>query len=130
VRNHFRISIGGKFVPFAFQARTQRLVILDDAVMHDGQPTRNVGMRIAFTGHAVRRPAGMGNARIAAGLRRLGLRREFRHPADRTEPMQPPGIDQGQSGRIVAAIFEATQTFEKDGNDIAVSDRGDDATHD
>jgi hypothetical protein len=39
-------------------------------------------------------------------------------------------VDQRQAGRIVATVFELAQAFEQDGDDVAVGDRGNDATHD
>ena len=130
VRDHFRIGVGGEHVPIAFQACAQHFVILDDPVVYNGQPARNVRMRIAFARDAMRRPARMRDPRVATGLRLVGLRGQFRDPADRTQTMQAFLVDQRQPGRVVAPVLEPAQPFKKNGNDIAVRDRGDDATHD
>src|SRR3546814_3043816 len=34
-----------------------------------------------------------------------------------------------RSGRVVAAVFKALETFDEDGNHIAIRDRADDAAH-
>ncbi len=114
----------------AFQAITQGLVILDDSVMHDGQAARDVRVRIALARYAMGGPARMGDASVAAGLCFFGLGRQFSDPADCAQALQACLIDQCQSGRVVAAIFQPTQAFEKNRNDIAVGDRCYDATHD
>ncbi len=37
--------------------------------------------------------------------------------------------EHGDATRIVATIFEATQSFDQDGNDITLRNRADNATH-
>jgi len=63
-----------------------------------------------------------------AGRQSLGPRREFGHAADGAQAMHAPVMD-GEAGRVVAAVFELAQAFDQDGDDVAVSDRGDDAAH-
>ena len=86
-------------------------------------------MGVALTRHAMRRPTRMGNAGRTGGLGLVDLRRQFGDTPDRAQAAQPGSIDQGQTGRIIASVFELAQAFEELGNDIAVGDRGDDATH-
>ena len=45
----------------------QRAIVLDDAVVHHGDPARLVRMRVALGRRAVRRPAGMADARHGRG---------------------------------------------------------------
>ena len=100
------IGIRGEFVAFGLQAGTQGFVILDDAVMHNGQPGRNVRVGVTFAGNAMRRPAGVGDAGLAAGGERVGLCRQLGDPADRTQTLQATGIDQRQSCRVITPILQ------------------------
>ncbi|EXI75846.1 MAG: hypothetical protein AW07_00774 [Candidatus Accumulibacter sp. SK-11] len=129
VRDHFGIGVGSEDVGESPEASTQRLVVLDDPVMDHGQPAGDVRMGVPLARHAVRRPARMSDAGPACGLRLLDLRRQFGNPANRPQTVQTAVVDQGEPGRVVAAVFELAQTFKQDGDDIAVSDRGNDATH-
>ena len=97
--------------------------------MYDSQPLRDMRMRIALTRNPVCRPACMGNPGTAMRRRALRLRRQLGDTADRAQTLQARTVDDGQSGRIVATIFKTTQSFEQDGNDVAVSNRCDNATH-
>jgi hypothetical protein len=92
-------------------------------------PPEMCGWALRSQGYAVRRPARVRDAGVAGSLRFIDLRGQFGNPADRAQALQAAGVDQGQPGRVVAAVFELAQAFEEDGDDIAVSDRGNDATH-
>lgn len=79
---------------------------------------------------AMRRPARMGDSGEAAGSDLVNLRGKLGDPTDRAQTLQTGSVDQRQPGRVITAIFELAQPFEQNGNNIAVSDRGNDATHD
>ena len=71
------------------------------------------------------------DAGVAGGLRgAIDLGGQFGDTADGAQPMQPVAVDQRQTSGIVSAVFQFAQSFEENRDDIAVSDRGDDATHD
>ena len=129
VRHDLGVGVRGKHVTRGLQAGAQFLVVLDDAVMHHGQAVGDVRVRVALARDAVRRPAGVGDAGRAGGPGLVDLRHQFGDAPDRAQAAQAGGIDQGQPGRIVTAVFELAQPFEKLRNDIAVGDRGNDATH-
>ena len=38
-------------------------------------------------------------------------------------------VQHGDAGRVVAAVLEAAQAFDQDGNDVAISDGADDSAH-
>lgn len=97
-------------------------MILDDPVVYNGQPARNVRMCVTFAGYAMCRPARMRNPRVATGLRLVSLRGQFRDPPDRTQAMQAFLVDQRQARRVVAPVLEPAQPAKKNGNDIAVRD--------
>ena len=84
-------------------------------------------MRVALRRNAVRRPAGVGDAGAAGGGCRIRLGGEFGNAPDGAQAMQS-AIEDGKAGGVVAAVFELAQAFQQDGDDVAVSDRGDDAT--
>ena len=130
VRHHLGIRIRSEDEALALQPNPQGFVILDDAVMYDSQSAGNMRMRVTFARHAVRRPTRMRNTSVSLGFGLFGLRRQFSHPAHGAQTLQPPFANQRQSGRIVAAIFKPAQPMQENGNDVAVRDRRDDATHD
>ena len=113
----------------AFELAPQGLEILDDAVVHDGDPVGRDRMGIGLGRQAMGRPAGMPDADHA--LHRLVV--------------EPPGevgelalgaaaldaaVDQGRDpGRIIAAVFEAAQPFDEPRRDRVLGDDSDDAAH-
>ena len=129
VSNHFGVGIGGEHVAGGGKLFAQRFVVFDDAVVHHRQPARDVRVRVAFAGRAVRGPARVRNAAVALCPGGVHLRRQFGDAADGAQAQQPGVVNQRQAGRVVAAVFELAQAFDEDGNDIAVGDRGNDATH-
>jgi hypothetical protein len=67
----------------------QLFVIFDDAVVHDRQAiVRHVRMRIAFRGHAMRRPAGVRDADIAVRVIGVDGVLEDLDLADGAQPLQ------------------------------------------
>ncbi len=70
VRDDFGIGLGFKLIARGFQLLAQLLVILDDAVVHDGEAVaRDVRVRVALAGGSVRCPAGVGDAQRARDRR-------------------------------------------------------------
>ena len=66
--NHFRISFGVKLITKLLQFIAQIIVILDDAVVHDGNAVFGyVWMRIPFSWSTMCRPASMRNAHASRG---------------------------------------------------------------
>ena len=50
--------------------------------------------------------------------------------ADGAQAAQVPGgIEDRDAGGVVAAVFEAPQAFDQNGNDVSISDRADDSAH-
>jgi hypothetical protein len=54
---------------------------------------------------------------------------EGRDPPGTAKPLQAP-VDYGDARRIIATIFQAPQSLEQDGDDIAFGNGADDSTHD
>ena len=128
-RHRLGVGLGAEDIAERRQLAPQRLEILDDAVMDDGDPVGGDRMGIGLGRQAMRRPAGVADA--DRPLHRLVI--------------EPPGevdelalgaaaldaaVDQGRdAGRIIAAIFEAAQPFEQARRDRLLGDDADDAAH-
>ena len=101
-------------------------IVLDDAVMNHRQPPRDMRMGIALRRHTMGGPARVGDAGTCREALYLGGK--LGHPAVAAQAYQAR-IEQRQSGRIVAAVFQFFQTLDEDGNNVAISNRRDDAAH-
>jgi hypothetical protein len=94
-------------------------MVLDDAVVHDGQVARHMRVGVALGRGTVRGPARMGDAGGAADVLRIGQRRELGHAARRADSLHGAAIDHGDAGRVVASILQAPQPFDEDRDDVA-----------
>ena len=92
VRDDLGIGVRSEAIAQVLELRTQRLVILDDAVMHDrDRAARNVRVRICRGRYAVSRPAGMGDT--DRSMHRLEVQRVLQDfdLADRAQAAQFSG---------------------------------------
>ncbi len=127
----FGIGVRREDKSFCLEMLAQGFMILDDAVVHDrdlGQVTREVGMGIAFRGRAMGGPAGMGYAHISAEMLLIRELAELRNATGCAQPLQMAVIER-DAGGIVAAIFEAAQTFQQSGHDVGSGDGTDYSAH-
>lgn len=129
VGHNLCIGFRGEDVALVLELLTQHLMIFDDAVMHHREPLRNMRMRITLAGRTVCCPARVGDPGFARHERFFCLSRQLRDAPHRAQAMQACFVDQGQTGRVIATVLKATKAFEENGNDIAVRDRCDNATH-
>src|SRR5580693_5228171 len=130
VGDHFGVGFGSEAIAQALEIGTQRLVILDYPVVHDRDAVaRDVWVGIVRGGHAVSRPAGMGDAHRTADRSRINRVLKHLHLADGPQARDPAAVDDGDAGRIVAAVLEAAQTFHEYGYRVALRDHTHDATH-
>ena len=130
MRDDFGVGIAVEGVAARAQFVADFLVVFDDAVMDDSDALAThmrVGILLAW--HAVRRPAGVGNAAGAADACFLRFGDKARHFANGAAALDAATVTDGESGRVIAAIFEAFQAFKQDGGDIAFGDAGDDSAH-
>gem|GEM_PF-3013895 len=131
VRDHLGIGFRIEAIAQVDEPGTQRLVILDDPVMDDGDAVAgHVRMRVSRCRHAVGGPSGMGDSDVAVdgvsgerGLERV----HFAHRAHSSQ--STPGRQHRKSGGVVAAVFETPQTFHQDGNGVALRDHTDYSAH-
>src|SRR3546814_329123 len=114
------------------QSFTLLFVVLDDAVVHQRHAVADVRMRVEFRHATMRGPAGVADAQVGMEALGAGGRLHFGDAAGTahaTDVAPLPLVDHGDAGRVVAAVFEALETFDEDGNHIAIRDRADDAAH-
>ena len=118
-------------VAVTLEVGAQLLVVLDDAVVDDGEPvTRDMRMRVALARHAVRGPAGVGDADLAGGGGVFERIIQHAHLADRAQPGEVlRAVQHRDAGGIVAAVLEPPQTLHQDRYDVALGDRSDDSAH-
>ncbi len=116
---------------FPEQIFTQRLVVLDHAVVHEGELPALVEMRMRIlVGRlAMRRPARVTDAVMP---RRRLLRHELaeiRDTAGAFARLDPFAVDDRDAGGIVAAIFQPAQTVQQDGPRFRAPDVANNAAH-
>jgi hypothetical protein len=133
VRQRFRIGLGAEFVAARLERGPQRVRILDDAVVDEGDAAGAVDVRmgVARRRGAVRGPAGVGDAGRAVhrfALERLAQALDpSREPAHREAGVSP--VHHRYARRVVTAVLEPAQSFEQDGGSLARADVADDAAH-
>ena len=132
VRQHFGVGLGVEDVALGEQVVLQLLIVLDDAVVDDGERTvvGFVGVRVAFGRYAVGGPAGMAHARGGHGVGTSGETLfEGRELALGPDGIEFAILDEGDACGVVSAVFETAQTFDDDGNGGTMTGVADDAAH-
>jgi hypothetical protein len=129
LRHRLGVRLGREFLPLGFQLGAQLGVILDDAVMDDGDARGAVRMRIAFGWCAMCRPPRVADPDAAGQRRALEGRREIAEL-----PLGAAALDmavhQGRdAGAVVAAIFEPPQRVQQQRSRRTRPDHSHDATH-
>src|SRR5712671_3840630 len=130
VCNHFGIGFRSEHVAQAFQIGAQYLVILDDPVVNDGHAVaRDVRVGVVRGRNAMGRPSGMRDADVAADRSRVECVLENLHLADGPQTGDPATLEHSDARRIIAAVFQATQSLHEDGNRVALRNDTHDSTH-
>ena len=147
VGNDFGVGLAHEHIALGLQAGAQRFVVFNDAVVHQRHARRLAGQRLARAeaemrvGVAHRRlamggPAGVGDARETLQVFGLHLLEQFGHARSAARALQPGAARAGRIQRmhgdaagVVAAVLEALQALHQYGNDIAMGNGADDATH-
>ena len=107
-------------------------VVFDDAVVDDDEGTGAVavGMRVLFSGAAVGGPAGVADAEGAVDGVGGDDGFEVAEFAGGTAELEGGGASgYGDAGGVVAAVLEAAQAFNDDGDDGLRTDVSNDSTH-
>src|SRR5690606_23595722 len=123
VGDYFGVGVGGEDVAEVGQLFAQDAVVLNDAVMHDGQALGDVRVGIALGGLAVGGPAGVGDAQVADGGGKFEGFFQFGDLAGGANALDAvAGGEDGDASGVIAALFEAAQAFYEDGGDVAFGD--------
>ena len=129
VGDDFRIGLGSEAVPKPPQTFLEREIVFDDAIVDDNHSGRVMGVGVGLRGTAVGRPAGVADAKGAA-QRTFGknLLKVDQLPP-RTPDFDVAVVEGGDTGRVVAAVFEAPQPFENNGGRLLRSDISNNSAH-
>jgi len=131
MRDDFGVGLRAELDPFGVEQLAQRLVVLDDAVVDDGDLAAGVQVRVRveLRDAAVSRPARVRDADRPALRRRRPVALQPGDHADALANVERPILDQRNPGRIVAAIFEALQAVDQETARRFDADATDDAAH-
>ena len=114
VRNEFGIGFGTELVVALEQGGAQVEVILDDAVVDDGDGAGLMRMGVALGRTAVRGPSRMADADATGDRRLIDQMAQVAELADGAPNFHAAGRgERRDTGRIVAAIFEAAEASEQ-----------------
>ncbi len=129
MRDDFRVGLARQRAPGGLDLALQRLKILDDAVMDDGDAVGRLRMRIRFGRSAMRRPARMADAGGAGKRLALEPRLEIDELAFGAAARQVAVLKRSDAGRIVAAIFKPPQRVDDLRRDRLSAQNADDPAH-
>ena len=129
MRDHLGVGLAGELSPGRGDLALQRLEILDDAVVDDGDALGRVRMRVRFRRRAMRRPARVADAGVAG--ERLGHepRLEVDELSLGAAAGEAPVLERRDAGGIVAAIFKPLQRIHDQRRDRPMTQNADDAAH-
>ena len=130
VRDDFGVGVRIEAVALGFQLLAQIRVVLDDAVVHDRDAVAG-DVRVCVLGvrNAVGRPARMRDAGEAGDRGALVQGLQLAHLARRADAGQAVILQNGDAGRVVAAVFQRLQTCDQDGDDISLTCGGYNSAH-
>ena len=115
--SHLRIGFRGELDAFGCQLAAQLGEILDDPVVHDRDPAirRKVRVSVDVVGSTMCRPPGMPNALVRLPQWMRGkLIDQASQFAGLLGLLQVRTADQGDTGRIIAAVLHTTQSVDDD----------------
>ena len=127
VGDAFGVGVGGEDVALGGEFAAQGFVVLDDAVVDDGDAAGDVRVGVALGGDAVGGPAGVSDAGDGSGIGGCGF--EFGDAADGADAFDVVAADDCQAGRVIAPVFEFLEPFDQDRDDVAAGRSRDDAAH-
>ena len=112
LRHNLGIGIGEELVAVVLDQKLLELfVVLDDAVMDDGDPASRVGVRVDVARLAVGRPAGMTDACVTLRLALLlHLLSQISQSALGFGDLDPAVFKHGDACGIISAIFQFCQS--------------------
>ena len=129
VRDHFRVRFRVKLVSLVLQLLFQRLIVFDDAVMHEYATLRAVRMGILLRGLPVRRPTCVADPHGAGELFLLERLLKIGQLADTTPDFNLLALQHRNASRVVASILQLGQTADENRHRLLISHISDDSTH-
>ena len=132
------VGLAAEGVAVALKVLFEGGVVLDNAVVDQGDAAGAVGVGVGVEagGGAVGGPAGVGHAdararqfvAVVVAALDLGLQ-DADAPDGAADVQLVVGVDHGQPGRVVAAVFQPFEPLDQHGLGDFASDVGDDPTH-
>ena len=113
MRDDFGIGFGRELGALAFQLTPQLGEILDDPVVHDGEPIGRMRMRVVLRRPAVRRPAGVADAYRSRERLACEPLLQILQFAFGAAPRQHAVLERSDARRIIAAVFEALERIDE-----------------
>ena len=118
--------------PLGLQHLAQLHEVFNDAVLHDGElaVVAHVRVGVRLRRRAVRCPARMAEADIAvkiATVMRFG--QQILDLAAGLGKLDRAAVEHGDAGRVITAVFELLESFEKDRRSLLRADVSNDSTH-
>jgi hypothetical protein len=141
VRDHLGVGLAREHVAARLKRRTERLVVLDDAVVHDGdaprarhgrvlaRAVREMRMRVVHGRRAVRRPARMRDPGRPDHAVAPDQRVELGDALGAARALEAAVLPDGHAAAVVAAVLEALQALDQDRDDVPGADRCNDSAH-
>ena len=132
VGQHFGVGGRVKFMPGLEHDLLERLVILNDPVVDDGDAPGLVEVRMGiFIGRRpVGGPAGVAHAKVAGDfLPGHHLAQAFVNLPLALDDLQVALAQHGHPRAVIAAVFQPPQCLQEDGAGLALANISDDAAH-
>ena len=131
VSQDFGIGLRTEFVAAPQELVPQRRVVLDDAVVDDGQVTRliDMGVSIRVTRLSMCCPARMTDAERTVNRPLVQQLRQPGYPSDALANLQAPIVEHAKPRRVITAIFQPAQALQKQRGRIFFANVSDDAAH-
>ena len=125
----FGVGLREELDAVSFELHSQFRRVLDDAVMHQRDGSRNVWVGVDIVWFAVGRPTGVADRWMTAQLLRK-CRFELAQLSFLLDDLEfALRSHERNAGRVVAAVFNALKTLKEDWETVLGTDISDDAAH-
>src|SRR5258708_918089 len=112
------------------ELRLERAIVLDDAVVHDGDRLGRMRVGVRLVRRPMGRPARVADAGLAGERIFKEPPLELRKLARSAAALDMAVDDGGDSGGVVASIFQTLQGIDQEVRDRPLAQNADDAAHD
>ena len=131
VRHNFGIGLGLEFDPVGDELGLEACVVLDDAVVDNGNlaVVAHVRVRVLDGRSAVRGPAGVCDADGALWRVHLELVFKFLDLAGSLYCLDGPVVNKGDTRTVVTAIFQFLEPADENGQGFVCANIGDNSAH-